>query len=134
MKILIKKQIELAKSHGIYGFAIYYYWFSGKTIFNKPLTLIYKNKKNFHYMLIWKNQQFFSKNNENVFKKKYKKIDSENFIKDVRKYLIDKLYIRTNEKPILGIYNIKSIPNLRETIFNLRQKAREFDIGELFII
>ena len=134
LKILIKKQIELAKSHGIYGFAIYYYWFSGKTIFNKPLTLINKNKKNFHYMLIWKNDPIFGKNHENIFEKKYKKIDSEKFIKDIRKYLINKLYIRTNGKPILGIYNIKSIPNLRETIFNLRQKAREFDIGELFII
>ena len=27
---IMKKQIELAKSHGIYGFGIYYYWFSGK--------------------------------------------------------------------------------------------------------
>ena len=27
---IIKKQVDLAKSHGIYGFAIYYYLFSGK--------------------------------------------------------------------------------------------------------
>ena len=26
----ILKQIDLAKSHGIYGFGIYYYWFSVK--------------------------------------------------------------------------------------------------------
>ena len=29
----IKKKIELAKMHGIYGFGIYYYWFSGKRLF-----------------------------------------------------------------------------------------------------
>ena len=39
----IQKQINLAKRHGIYGFAIYFYWFSGKTIFDKPLNIIYKN-------------------------------------------------------------------------------------------
>ena len=28
----IKKQVDLAKEHGIYGFGIYYYWFSGKRL------------------------------------------------------------------------------------------------------
>lgn len=47
LKLVLEKQIELAKSHGIYGFAIYYYWFSGKTIFDAPLNFIYKNEKKF---------------------------------------------------------------------------------------
>ena len=47
---------------------------------------------------------------------------------------MDKLYIKTNGKPILGIFNIKDIPNLRETILQIRQKAKEFEIGEIFII
>ena len=34
---VIKSQIKLAKSHGIYGFGIYYYWFSGKEILEKPI-------------------------------------------------------------------------------------------------
>jgi hypothetical protein len=134
LKMLIKKQIKLAKSHGIYGFAIYYYWFAGKTIFEKPLTLIYKNRKKFHYMLIWKNEKVINENNETILEEKYEENDSEKFIKDIRKYLFDKLYIRTNGKPIIGIYNIKTIPNLRETILKFRRKAREFEIGEIFII
>ena len=134
LKVILKKQIKLAKSHGIYGFALYYYWFSGKTLFDKPLNIIYKNKKNFHYMLIWKNEKIINKNNEIIFKEKYKKNDSEKFIKDIKKYLIDKLYIRVKEKPIIGIYNIKAISNLKDTILEIRNKAREFEIGELFII
>ena len=39
----IKKQINLAKAHGIYGFGIYYYWFSGKRLLEKPLDIILKN-------------------------------------------------------------------------------------------
>ena len=35
----IEKQINLAKSHGIYGFGIYYYWFSGKQLLEKPINL-----------------------------------------------------------------------------------------------
>ena len=134
LKTIIRKQIKLAKSHGIYGFAIYYYWFSGITIFEKPLNIFYKNKMNFHYLLIWKNEKIMNKNNEIILEEKYEKNDSEKFIKDIKKYLIDKLYIRRKEKPIIGIYNIKAIPNLRYTIFQLRKKAREFEIGEIFII
>ena len=134
LKLVIEKQINLAKKHGIYGFAIYYYWFSGKTLFDKPLNIIYRNNKNFHYMLIWKNEKVINKNNETIFEENYEENDSEKFIKDIKKYLIDKLYIRINENPIIGIYNITAIPNLKETILKIRQKAREFEIGEIFII
>lgn len=134
LRLLIKKQIKLAKSHGIFGFAIYYYWFSGKNMFDKPLTKIYKNKQNFHYMLIWKNEKVINKCNETIFDENCEDNDSEKFIKDIKRYLIDKLYIRTNGKPILGIYNVKAIPNLKKKILKIRQKAREFEIGEIFII
>ena len=134
LKLVLKKQIELAKSHGIYGFAIYYYWISGKTIFDKPLNIIYKNENKFHYMLIWKNEKVINENNEIILEEKYGENDSCIFIKDIKKYLNDKLYIRNNEKPIIGIYNIKAIPNLREFILQIRKKAKEFEIGEIFII
>ena len=134
LRTILKKQIKLAKSHGIYGFAIYYYWFSGRYIFDKPLNAIYKNKENFHYMLIWKNEKVINENNETILEEKYEVNDSEKFIKDIKKYLIDKLYIRANGKPIIGIYNIKAIPNLRETILKMRKKSKEFKIGEIFII
>ena len=134
LRIILKKQIKLAKSHGIYGFAIYYYWFSGRYIFDKPLNIIYKNKENFHYMLIWKNEKVINENNETILEEKYEVKDSEKFIKDIKKYLIDKLYIRANGKPIIGIYNVKAIPNLRKTILKMRKKSKEFKIGEIFII
>ena len=134
LKTVLKKQIELAKSHGVYGFAIYYYWFSGKTILDKPLNIIYKNENKFYYMLIWKNEKVINENNEIILEEKYEENDSEKFIKDIKKYLIDELYIRKDKKPIIGIYNIKAIPNLKENIFKIRQKAREFEIGEIFII
>ena len=33
------KQVELAKSHGIYGFGVYYYWFSGKRLISNYILL-----------------------------------------------------------------------------------------------
>ena len=40
----IKEQVKLAKSHGIYGFGIYYYWFSGKRLLELPLNILLNNK------------------------------------------------------------------------------------------
>ena len=58
----MKKQIELAKNHGIYGFGFYYYWFSGKTLLEKPLLLLLNNKDiDFNFLLIWANENWTKK-------------------------------------------------------------------------
>ena len=47
----IESEIELAQSHGIYGFGIYYYSFSSLEIYNDPLDIIFENKNiDFHYI------------------------------------------------------------------------------------
>ena len=46
----IKSQVNLAKRHGIYGFGIYYYWFSGKQLLEKPLNLFINSNINFHFL------------------------------------------------------------------------------------
>ena len=56
---VIIKQVELAKAHGIYGFGIYYYWFSGKKLLEKPLEIFYNNKEiKFKFLLIWANENW----------------------------------------------------------------------------
>jgi hypothetical protein len=131
---LVKKQIQLAKSHGIYGFGIYFYWFSGKTIFDKPLNFIYRSNIKFNYLLIWKNEVIKNEKNEVLLKVKYEKNDPENFILYIKKYLFDQRYIRIEGKPIIGLYAPKKIPKLKETIKIWRKKAIEYGIGKIIII
>ena len=136
---IIKKQVELAKSHGIFGFAIYYYWFSGKKLLEKPLD-IYLNDKSikFPFLLIWANENWTRKWNgkdqEILIKQEYKEEDPELFIIDIKKYLIDSRYIKINNKPVLGLYEPFKIPKLNETIRIWRLKSREYEIGEIFIL
>lgn len=130
----IKKQIKLAKSHGIYGFAIYYYWSNGKTIFNRPLNLIYESKIKFHYMLIWKNENILNENNEVLLEQKYEENYEEKFILDIEKYLKDERYIKIDGKPIIGIFNLNNIPKIDNLISIWRTKSKELRIGDIFII
>ena len=136
---VIKKQVELAKIHGIYGFAIYYYWNYGKKILEKPLDLYLNNKDiNFPFLLIWVNNilndKFDEGKKEIFFKDSYFDEYSKLFINDIQKYLRDHRYIKINNKPALGIYEPFEITNLNEMIKNFREKSKEYGIGEIFIL
>ena len=136
---VIKSQVKLAMNHGIYGFGIYYYWFSGKQLLEKPLNLFIKYSDiNFHFLLIWANENWTKKwdgkDSEILIKQEYKPKDPIIFIRDIKKYIIDKRYIKIDEKPVLGLYEPNKIPNLKEVTTIWRQKSREYGIGEIFIL
>ena len=135
----IKKQVELAKSHGIYGFAIYYYWFSGKKLLEKPIDIYLQNKDiDFPFLLIWANENWSRNwnggNNKILIKQKYKLNDPVLFIKDIKIYMKDDRYIKINGKSVIGIYEPLKIPHLKETVSIWRKEAKINGIGELFII
>ena len=60
--------------------------------------------------------------------------DSEQFIKDIKKYIIDERYIKINKKPVIGIYYYYNINNLTKTINIWRNKSREYGIDEIYIL
>lgn len=135
----IKKQINLAKAHGIYGFGIYYYWFSGKRLLEKPLDIILNNIDiEFKFLLIWANEDWTRRWNGYegtiLIKQGYLENDMYDFIKDIKKYIIDKRYIKINDKPVIGLYEPKKIPNLSNTIFNWRKEAKKIGFGDIYII
>ena len=113
---IIKNQIKLAKSHGIFGFAINYYWFSGKKLYDEPINIFLENKDiNFPFFLIWKNDKYelnYEGNNKSIIiKNKYGPEDAYKLLEDIKKYIISKNYIKINKKPILAIYEPLIIPN-----------------------
>lgn len=135
----IKKQIELAKSHGIYGFAIYYYWFSGRRLLEKPLDIFLNDKSlDFPFMLIWANHNWTRKwdgrEKEVLLAQEYKDEDPELFIKDIKKYLLDNRYIKINNKSVIGLYEPFQVPQLNKTITIWREKSKNYGIGEIFVL
>ena len=136
---VIKKQVQLAKSHGIYGFGIYYYWYFGAIFYEKPLKLFFESKEiNFPFFLIWKNNLYSlahnnKKNRLNIIKAKKKK-KNKDFIKDIEKYLKDSKYIKINLKPVIGIYDSLLIENIEKVIKTWRKYCKKKKIGEILII
>lgn len=134
----IKKQVNLAKRHGIYGFCFYYYWFSGKRLMEKPIDLFLNDKSiNYPFCLCWANENWTRTwdglETDILIKQDYTKKDQINFIKDAKKYLEDERYIRIDDKPLIMIYNPYSIPEFENVIKNWRKAAKEIGIGDICI-
>jgi hypothetical protein len=54
---VIRWQIDLAKSYGLYGFCHYHYWFDGKQLLEKPTNIFLKSKDlDFKFCLAWANE------------------------------------------------------------------------------
>ena len=58
---VIEQQVELAKLFGITAFCMYFYWFGGQRLLEKPL-LIYRDSDtiDFPYFLCWANENWTS--------------------------------------------------------------------------
>jgi hypothetical protein len=124
---IILKQVDLARNHGIYGFAINYVFSYNENIYDNVLNIFLNNNKMyFPFLLNWKNDNFKVFNHINL--------ELINFIKTIKKYLISKNYIKINNKPLISIENPFIFQNLNEILLLLRRKAKENEIGEIFII
>ena len=135
----IKKQIKLAKNHGIYGFAINYYWFSGAKLYDEPINIFLECKEiNFPFFLIWKNDKYelnYDEKNRNILiENNYEPNDAFKLLEDIKKYLICRFYIKIKKKPILAIYEPLAIPNLSIFLSNLRKNANNLGINKIFIL
>lgn len=118
---VILKQTNLAKRHGIYGFAIFYYYNNNK--YNEIYDIFLYNI-NFNFLFIWEN------NNNNVLEK----FDYLNiFIDNIKKYLLSKYYIKINGKQVLSINKPTSFSNLNELLLILREKFKNNGI-EIYIL
>lgn len=134
----LKKQSELAKQHGIYGFCMYYYWFSGKKLMEKPLELLLKNKNiDIKFCLCWANENWTRRwdglEKDILIEQKYSDNDPEQFIKDIAIYLKDERYIKYNNKPIILVYNPSAIPNIKVVFSKWKEIAQKIGIGEISI-
>lgn len=135
---VLKKQVALAKQHGIYGFAMYYYWFSGHRLLEKPMDLLLQHKEiDFPFMAVWANENWTrtwdGKENSVLIEQKYTDEDAENFILDLKKYLDDQRYIRVDGKPVIGLYAPAAIPNIKNVLNKWRETANNCGIGEILI-
>lgn len=135
----IKRQVELAKMYGLYGFAWYYYWFDGKRLLNRPLDMYVNDiSSDFPFCLCWANESwtrgFFGSTKEIIMKQSDTEESYRNFIQDALPYLKDRRYITIKGKKLLIIYKPQMVPNPQQTLDYWREYCVTHGVGDIYII
>lgn len=139
LKDNLRRQIELAKMYGIYGFSWYYYWFDGKRLLERPLDMFLNDSSlDFPFCLCWANESwtkgFFGSSKEIIMKQSETEESYRNFIHDTIKYLKDDRYITVQGKKLLIVYKPHSVPNCKNVLEYWRKYCLQNGVGELYIL
>lgn len=139
IKDVIKRQVELAKMYGLFGFAWYFYSFGEKALLRKPLDMYINDSEiKFPFCLCWANESwtrsFFGSSKQVIMEQEKKAESYKMFIHDAAKYLKDERYITVNGKKVLIVYRPLDIPDKKEVTDYWREYCKKEKIGELYII
>ncbi len=132
-------QAELAKRYGIHGFCYYYYWFNGKRLLHEPLdAMLESGKPDFPFCVCWANEGWTrtwdGAESDTLIAQHHSMDDSRNFIRALFRYFRDPRYIRVDGAPLLAVYRVGLIPDIRATASMWRDECRAAGLGEIHLV
>jgi lipopolysaccharide biosynthesis protein len=139
---VMRKQTELAKQYGIYGFCFYHYYLgNGKRLLEKPFENYLQSDINFPYCLCWANHDWSRRwrwgadidtNCEMLLKQTYEN-PKEHFDLLLRAFR-DKRYIKINGKPLFIVWQAELVPNVLQVVKLWRKLALEAGLPGLYLL
>jgi lipopolysaccharide biosynthesis protein len=135
----IRRQWELSRRAGIYGFCIHYYWFSGIQVLDTPLKLLLENPDiDIKFFLNWANESWSRRwdgsENDILLHQRYDDGDDLRFAESILSAVTDPRYIRVNGRPVIMIYRPGVIPNIQVAINRWREFFIDKGVGNPYFI
>ncbi len=132
-------QAALAREHGIDGFCYYYYWFNGKRLLERPLDEVYASgRPDFPFCVCWANENWTrrwdGREQDVLIAQHYSAEDARALIRTLIPLMRDRRYIRVDGRPLVLIYKVALIPDVRGMLSVWRDECREAGLGEIYAV
>ncbi|MDO9085545.1 MAG: glycoside hydrolase family 99-like domain-containing protein [Anaerolineaceae bacterium] len=134
-----RRQVELAKKYGIYGFCFYYYWFNGKKLLEQPLDKFISDIEiDFPFCLCWANENWTRRwdglEEDILIEQIYSEENDLLLINDISKFFEHPNYIKIDGRPILIVYRAQNLPNPTLTAKTWRKYCLDKFIGNPYLV
>jgi len=131
-------QANLAKEYRVHGFCYYHYWFNGHMLLDRPFNeLLASGKPDFPFCLCWANENWTRAwdglDRQVLIKQDYTKEDADHHIQWFIKAFRDDRYIKIDGRPLLLIYRLDHIPDIKEMILSWRTTVREAGFPDFYL-
>jgi len=131
-------QADLAREYGIYGFCYYHYWFNGKRLLERPFEEVLKSgRPDFPFCLCWANENWTrrwdGRENDILMEQHCSLEDAGEFIRASIRAFEDPRYIRVYDRPLLLVYRVDIIPDLKEIVLLWRRECRHAGVGDPYL-
>ena len=127
---ILRRQVDLARHSGIYGFCFYYYNFNGRRLLERPLEgFLADTEINFPFCIMWANENWSRRwdgsEHEILIRQDYLAEDLGPLIDDVARHMKDPRYLRSADgRPLFFVYRADIIKDGAATIAAWRERFR----------
>lgn len=135
---VLRRQVALAREHGVAAFCFYFYWFAGRRPLELPLQRWLDDPSlDLPFCLCWANESWTrrwdGRERDIILAQKHNADDDLAFITHVSRYLRDPRYLRVDGRPVLVVYRPGLFPAMRDTARRWREHCRGNGIGEIHL-
>ena len=136
---VMRRQAEMAKRYGLFGFCFYYYYFkNGKRLLDKPLNNWLKSDIDFPFCYCWANENWTrtwdGSEKEILEQQDYNEENLRKMLEGMLPAFRDRRYIKVDGKPVLLVYRPEIIPRIRNIVSCWREIGRSGGFEDLYII
>lgn len=132
------EQAKLAKEYGISGFCYYHYWFNGNMLLERPFNeVLSSGEPDFPFCLCWANENWTRAwdglDRQVLIQQDYTDEDSRDHIDWFINAFKDGRYIKVDGRPLLLIYRIDNIPDVKNEVESWRKVVRDNGFPDIYL-
>jgi len=135
----LRRQAELARRGGIFGFCIHDYWFDGRKVLERPLQTLLDNADiDLPFCLNWANENWSRRwdgsEHSLLLEQRYDPDKPNGYVESIVEALQDPRYIRINGRPLIMVYRPKLIPNMARMADSWREYLVGRGLGDPYLV